>query len=53
MLVIKCKCLNPKKYWTILRSFYNGKKVPLILSLKGNKYVSDFKEKAYYFNEIF
>ena len=24
------KCLNPKKYWTLLRSFYKGRKVPLI-----------------------
>ena len=48
------KCLNPKKYWTLLRSFYNGRKVPLIPPiLKGNKYVSDFKEKANYFNEFF
>ena len=48
------KCLNPKKYWTLLRSFYNGRKVPLIHPiLKGNKYVSDFKEKANYFNEFF
>ena len=47
------KCLNPKKYWTLLRSFYNGRKVPLIPPiLKGNKYVSDFKEKANYFNEF-
>ena len=43
------KCLNPKKYWTLLRSFYNGRKVPLIPPiLKGNKYVSDFKEKVDY-----
>ena len=37
-----------------MRSFYNGRKVPLISPiLKGNKYVSDFKEKANYFNEFF
>ena len=37
-----------------MRSFYNGRKVPLILPiLKGNKYVSDFKEKTNYFNEVF
>ena len=37
-----------------MRSFYNGRKVPLIPPiLKGNKYVSDFKEKANYFNEFF
>ena len=48
------KCLNPKKYWTLLRSFYNSRKVLLIPPiLKGNKYVSDFKEKANYFTELF
>ena len=48
------KCLNPKKYWTLLRPFYNGRKVPLIPPiLKCQKYVSDFKEKANYFNEFF
>ena len=37
-----------------MRSFYNGRKFPLIPpTLKGNKYVSDFKEKANYFNEFF
>ena len=37
-----------------MRSFYNVRKVPLIPPiLKGNKYVSDFKEKANYFNEFF
>ena len=37
-----------------MRSFYNGRKVPLIPPiLKGNKYVYDFKEKANYFNEFF
>ena len=37
-----------------MRSFYIGRKVPLIPPiLKGNKYVSDFKEKANYFNEFF
>ena len=41
------KCLNPKKHWNILRSFYNGRKVPLIHPiLKGSKCISDFKEKA-------
>ena len=37
-----------------MRSFYNSRKVPLIPPiLKGNKHVSDFKEKANYFNEFF
>ena len=47
------RCLNPKKYWILLRSFYNGRKIPLIPPiLKGNKYLSDFKEKANYFNDF-
>ena len=37
-----------------MRSFCNGRKIPLIPpTLKGNKYVSDFKEKTNYFNEFF
>ena len=37
-----------------MKSFYNGRKVALIPPiLKGNKYVSDFKAKANYFNEFF
>ena len=37
-----------------MRSFYNGRKIPLIPPiLKGNKCVSDFKDKANYFNEFF
>ena len=44
---INDKWFNPKKYWTPLRSFYNGRKVPLSPPiLRGNKYVSGFKEKA-------
>ena len=44
---INDKWFNPKKYWTLLRSFYNGRKVPLSPPiLRGNKYVSGFKEKA-------
>ena len=37
-----------------MRSFYNGRKAPLISPiLKGNKYVSNFKEKAYHLNGSF
>ena len=44
---------KPKKYLTLLRSFYNGRKIPLIPPiLNGNKYASDFKEKANYFTEF-
>ena len=36
-----------------MRSFYNGRKVPLIPPiLNGNKYASDFKEKANNFTEF-
>ena len=43
-----------KKYWTLLRYFYNGRKVPLMLPiLEGNKDVSDFKEKVNYFDQFF
>ena len=38
---------SAKTYWSILKTFYNGKKVPLIPPLKiGNTLVSCFKKKA-------
>ena len=40
-----------KTYWSILKSFYKGNKVPLIPSLLvNNKIVLDFTEKANLFN---
>ena len=46
--------LSPKTYWTILKTFYNGKKVPLIPPLLiNNQLVSDFKTKANHFNHFF
>ena len=36
--------LNDKTYWSILKTFYNGKKVPIIPPLF-NKFVTDFQEK--------
>ena len=43
-----------KTYWSILKSFYKGNKVPLIpLLLVNNKIVSDFTEKANLFNVFF
>ena len=41
-------------YWTILKTFYNKRKIPLILPLLvNNSFVTDFKEKANLFNESF
>ena len=43
-----------KTYWSILKSFYKGNKVPLIPPLLvNNKIVSDFTEKANLFNALF
>ena len=40
-----------KTYWSVLKSFYNNSKMPLIPNLKVNsKIVSDFTEKANLFN---
>ena len=37
---------SSKTYWSILKSFYNGSKVPLIPPLLvNNKFVSDFTKK--------
>ena len=45
---------SAKPYWSILKTFYNGKKIPLIpLILVNNKLISNFKEKANYFNDFF
>ena len=45
---------NFKTYWSILKTFFNGQKIPLIPPLNaGNKLVADFKEKARLFNEFF
>ena len=43
-----------KAYWSIFKTLYNGKKIPLILPiLVSNKLISNFKEKAIYFNDFF
>ena len=52
------KLTNPKTssktYWSILKTFYNGKKVPLILPLViNNKLEPDFKRKPDHFNKLF
>ena len=45
---------NTKTYWSILKTFYNGKKVLVIpLLLINNRLISDFKVKANHFNHFF
>ena len=55
---IALKLNNPKTsaktYWSILKTFYNGKKIPVIPPLLiNNKLVSNFKTKANHFNIFF
>ena len=50
--------LDPKKtqksYWAILKTFLNNKKIPCIPPLlHQDKVVTDFKEKANFFNNFF
>ena len=46
--------LNPNKYWQILKSFYNDRKIPFIPPLLiNNDFVNDFREKANCFNLFF
>ena len=46
--------LQSKTYWSILKGFYNGKRVPVIPPLLvNNKFVTDFKAKANIFNDFF
>ena len=41
-------------YWSIMKTFFNGKKVPVIPPLLFNgPFVTDFKEKANIFNSFF
>ena len=43
---------SAKTYWSILKSFYKGTKIPIIPPiLVNNKIVSDFTEKANTFND--
>ena len=45
---------SAKSYWSILKTFYNGKKIPLILPiLIKNKLISNFKQKANHFKAFF
>ena len=45
---------SPKTYWSILKTFLNNKKIPVIPSiLHDKKYITDFKQKAEVFNSHF
>ena len=45
---------SPKTYWAIMKTYYNGKKTPLIrLLLVNDKLERDFGKKANHFNEFF
>ena len=46
--------LSNKTHWSILKTFYNGKKVPITPPLFINiTFVTDFQEKANIFNSFF
>ena len=45
---------NPKCYWTLLKTFLNGRKIPRIPPLfHDDKFITDFKEKSEIFNSFF
>ena len=45
---------SPKTYWSIIKSCFNGRKIPTILPLTVNeKNVTNVKEKANLFNKYF
>ena len=46
--------LQAKSYWSILKTFYNGKKIPLIPPLLvRDKFITDMKTKVDIFNDFF
>ena len=45
---------SPKTYWSILKTFLNNKKIPIIPSIfHDNKHITDFKQKAAIFSSHF
>ena len=51
---LRKKTTSSKAYSSILKTFLNNKKIPMILPLfHNNKLVIDFREKAELFNTIF
>ena len=58
IVILASKLNNPKTstkaYWSILKSFYSGKKISLIPPLlHNNTLITDFKQKADLFNNFF
>ena len=56
--IIALKLNNPKTsakaYWSVLKTFYNGKEIPVIAPLLiYNDIISDFKMKANHFHSFF
>ena len=48
---LSSKKLNQKSYWSILKSFLNGKKIPYIPPIIHNdNFITDFREKGELFN---
>ena len=51
---LKNPITSSKRCWPILKTFYNGRKVPLIPPIViNNKSEADFKRKADHFNNVF
>ena len=54
---LSSKLANPptssKTYWSTLKTFVNGKKIPIIPPLLVNDFITNFLEKANLFNEFF
>ena len=45
---------SPKTYWSVIKSCYDGRKIPIIPPLSVNgKIITDFNEKANLFNKYF
>ena len=42
-----------KNYWSILKTFFDGKKVPCIPIFHENKFITDFREKTEIFTSFF
>ena len=47
------KLLQEKNYWSVLKIFYSGKKVPLIPPYLVDIFVSDMKIKIKHFQRVF
>jgi len=46
--------LTKKTYWSIVKTLFNGKKIPVIPPIvSNNQIITDFKAKANIFNKIF